>query len=219
MMRGACSPPPERAWPVVAPGGAGLAVLLGALLLLGSPPGLAQTLPDPASITSTAQADDALARVEAAREEAAEHRYQSLLACAERLWVNRCRLAVETEHRQARMRFASVERRAREVLREARNLERNQALAERLAEAREDDRLAPQREDAARAQALARDARRAARALEDAERERQAALNLERHARRQQEREARERERLDRETVRQPDGAAPEPRREPRPPG
>jgi len=197
----------------------GLASLVGALLLFTSLPGHAQMLPDPATITSAAQADEALSQVAVAREEAAEHRYQSLLACAERLWVNRCRLAVETEHRQARARFSAVERRAREVLREARNLERNQALAERLAQAREDERLAPQREDAAREQNLALDARRAARALEDAERERQAALNLERHARRQQEREAREQERLDREKARKPDAATPEPRREPRPPG
>jgi hypothetical protein len=197
----------------------GLASLVGALLLFTSLSGHAQMLPDPATITSAAQADEALSQVAVAREEAAEHRYQSLLACAERLWVNRCRLAVETEHRQARARFAAVERRAREVLREARNLERNQALAERLAQAREDERLAPQREDAAREQTLARDARRAARALEDAERERQAALNLERHARRQQEREAREQERLDREKARKPDAPTSEPRREPRPPG
>lgn len=179
-----------------------LVALAGALALLVWPPAHAEALPEPAGIVSVEQADEALARVAVAREEAAEHRYQSLLACAERLWVNRCRVAVETEHRRARERFAALERRAREVLREARNLERNQALAERLALAREQALIAPEAEDAARAQALARDAQRAARALDDAERERQAALNLARHARRQQEREAREKERAEREKLR-----------------
>ncbi|MBU6270844.1 MAG: hypothetical protein KGQ67_06030 [Betaproteobacteria bacterium] len=179
-----------------------LAALVAALMLLTAAPSRAQPLPEPASITRVEQADEALAQVAVAREDAAEHRYRSLLACAERIWVNRCRLAVETEHRRARERFAAVERRAREVLREARNLERNQALAGRLAQAREEALLAPEAEDAARAQSLARDARRAAREIEDAERERQAAVNLERHARRQQEREAREKERLEREKER-----------------
>ena len=114
-----------------------LVALACALALLAWPPAQAEALPEPAGIVSVEQADEALARVAVAREEAAEHRYQSLLACAERLWVNRCRVAVETEHRRARERFAALERRAREVLREARNLERNQALAERLALARE----------------------------------------------------------------------------------
>ncbi len=145
----------------------------------------------PGTIADPEQADRALIEAAAARGSALAVRREALADCATRVFANRCSAQAEQAYRTTDAQLRQIEVRAREVLREARNRERYDALAAREREAADRLQRAREGEQAARERAAQREAAQATREREAAERELAAAA---RAARQEARRQARERD-------------------------
>lgn len=151
----------------------------------GPDPGHAQA----GAIGDPEQAERALLEAAASREAALAMRKEALADCARRVFSNRCSAQAEQAYRATDTQLRQIESRAREVLREARNRERYDALAAREREAADRLQRAREAEQAARERAAQREAAQAVREREAAERELAAAARAARHEARRQARE------------------------------
>ncbi len=152
-------------------------------------PALAADLPPASAIVDAEQAERVL--IDVRREKAANDaaRRAARAECATRVLVNRCVLDVEQQHRPIADRLRALERHAQEVIREDRNRQRNEALAERENERRAQAGETRQREEQGRERELARQSQREERARATKERDRMAAENLARFEARQKARQ------------------------------
>ena len=155
-------------------------------------PALAADLPPASAIVDAEQAERILIDVRREKGTNDATRRAARAECATRVLVNRCVIDVEQRHRPIAERLRALERHAQEIIREDRNRQRNDALAERENERRAQAGEARQREDQGRERELARQSRRDERTRELKERERVAAENLARFEARQKAREERQ---------------------------
>ena len=184
----------RRPWPAVGAHRASTAWLVGLWLalaggaLMWAAPLRAQPLaqvladlPPPEGIADAAQAQTVLLQARQARGHLESRRRAALAECATRFLANRCSDDVQRQFRLASHRLSGLERKADEIIREARNRQRTEEQVRRERDRRERAEQAPQRESAARQRERDRQAEREQRERDAQAREQAAPANRARY--------------------------------------